>query len=275
MIRKNLLKTFAFSICMSALFTGQVYAQSTGASSPAFEGTISQEDSTLFEKQSQIDQHLFIDHIKDIEKKNFKVIYTGVAHGYVEVGISPYSEENAEYIFDIVGKDQVKVVGAEEAVLLNHQDAPDAVVETDNISPVMDIGKDTPVSYNNGDDTLIDDSLTIEEREQKAIAEEEFTIQIESVRNEELGEVVPDVISQSDLVQDLQDEDVAITSDKDSEVNIVSTKDTLENTSDNTSENTQATALSRPGIIGMIAGGIIILGGAAFAKNKKLDKEKK
>ncbi|MDD3840694.1 MAG: hypothetical protein PHP06_09025 [Clostridia bacterium] len=34
---------------------------------------------------------------------------------YVEIGIMPYNQENAEYIYDILGRDRVKVVEGQQA----------------------------------------------------------------------------------------------------------------------------------------------------------------
>lgn len=39
-----------------------------------------------------------------------------MADNYVEVGISPYSEENAAYLYGLILDDQVKIVASEEIV---------------------------------------------------------------------------------------------------------------------------------------------------------------
>ncbi len=68
MFRAKLLKVIALGLCMSILYTGAAYAQSTEGASPAFEGTMVA-DEALFEKQKEIDQILFVDQSKDIEAK--------------------------------------------------------------------------------------------------------------------------------------------------------------------------------------------------------------
>jgi arginine repressor len=72
----------------------------------------------LLEKQQKIDKYVFEDHVKEIEEKGFSVTYTGPMEDYVEIGIIPYSEENAEYLYSIFGKDGVKVVKGEKVALM-------------------------------------------------------------------------------------------------------------------------------------------------------------
>jgi len=115
MTRLKLLRTVALGLCLSAFYTGIAYAQTGGTSTPPSKGIAqSAEDSALFDKQSKIDQYIFTDHTKDIEEKGFSVIYTGVADNYVEIGISPFSKGNAKYLYDIFGTDGVKVVESQD-----------------------------------------------------------------------------------------------------------------------------------------------------------------
>ena len=92
-----------------------------------------------------------MDQVKEIEGMGFKVIYTGVADDYVEVGITPYNDEYAAYIYDEFGRDIVKVVDTDEVILYDSVGvAPDAVtIDADNAvsseTPIMDMG-DTPVT---------------------------------------------------------------------------------------------------------------------------------
>lgn len=73
----------------------------------------------LLEKQSQIDKYIFEEHAGEIKQKGFKVTHTGQANGYVEIGITPFNKENADYLYKIFGDDIVKVVKGEQAVLMN------------------------------------------------------------------------------------------------------------------------------------------------------------
>lgn len=84
----------------------------------------------LLEKQQKIDKYVFEDHVKEIEEKGFSVTFTGPMEDYIEIGIIPYSEENAEYLYSIFGKDGVKVVKGEKVAFMTGvattTDAPDA-----------------------------------------------------------------------------------------------------------------------------------------------------
>lgn len=73
----------------------------------------------IFQKQREIDKYLFEDHAEAILKKGFSVTHTGPFDGYVEIGITPYSEENAKYLYDIFGKEQIKVVEGQQAYTLS------------------------------------------------------------------------------------------------------------------------------------------------------------
>ncbi len=52
-------------------------------------------DSEILERQKEIDDKVFKTHAADIREKEFMVTHTACMDGYVEVGISPYSEENS------------------------------------------------------------------------------------------------------------------------------------------------------------------------------------
>ncbi len=92
-------------------------------------------DSDLLQKQGEIDAYVFKTHTSEIADKGITVTHTGPMDNYVEIGITPYSEESAEYFYGIFGKDKVKVVEGQQAVLMiAPADAPDA-------PPVMDPDK--------------------------------------------------------------------------------------------------------------------------------------
>ena len=68
--------------------------------------------------------------MKDIEEKGFTVSHTVPTEEYVEIGITPYTEENAQYLYSIFGKEQVKVVEGELAELYDSNAADSTVLET-------------------------------------------------------------------------------------------------------------------------------------------------
>lgn len=272
MVNGKYIKTFAIGLCMAALLTapltGVAYAKSEQGSLPAFEGTISTEQTILREMQGEIDQYLFVDKVIEIDKMGFKVIYTGVADKYVEVGISPYTEENAEFIYDVFGKGQVKVVAGEELALYAPDEVvvEDILVDSDNTSsPIMDMGdnisaNDAPIS----DADLETEQQLIDEREESSSGVDGVEA-IEDVPEYRQTGIVEDLpITDTDAVEDSDGDmdDVTYVTIQDDTVRIVS-----ENAENDISseENSKVT----PVYIAIIAGGVIVLGGAAFALSRK------
>lgn len=72
----------------------------------------------VLQKQSEIDQYLFEQHKDEIAEKGFMVTHTSPTYNYVEIGITPYNEANAEFLYKLFGKDMVKVVEGQQATLM-------------------------------------------------------------------------------------------------------------------------------------------------------------
>lgn len=282
MIKGKFIKIFALSICMSVLFTGLAYASSGEGSSPAYEGKTSVVDTNLLEMQREMDQYLFVDNVKEIDKLGFTVVYTGVADEYVEVGITPYTDENAGYIYKIFGKEQVKVVGTDEAVLY----APDALapdvlgsdeirpedipVDSDNeIVPIIDIGNDTPaydLDTSVSDSNLMEEQELIGEREKRALEGDD------NISNEDMDELMRQTAVVEDLpIADIDSvEDIKVESIEDDGY-MTTQDDTVRIVSDNSENDTSSENDSKikPIYIVIIAGGVIALGGVAFVSSRK------
>ncbi|NLP35199.1 MAG: hypothetical protein GX359_08415 [Clostridiales bacterium] len=264
MIKKNLLKAAALGLCMSVLFTGTAFAQAGGGISSSYEGVVSDEANALFEKQAEIDRYVFYDHAEDIRKQGFEIYYTGVADTFVEIGINPYSEEHADYLYDIFGKEIVKVVPSEEVVLYNMaeedmaSDSDETITDTADAELVMDMGLDTPVSNMDEPDRKPEDANGDEDQK--------LEIQIESLPADLAEEGAPDVVTdiapdeaaelarQSGLIEDGQE--VQVVSAQDDAADLVSI------------ENVEEKSQGLPSMI-LIAGGIVVLGSAVFLVNKK------
>lgn len=278
MIKKKLFKTFALSLCMSALLAttinvGTAYAGSGAGISSSNEGSISPQDSVLFEKQRELDQYLFIDNAEKIESMGFEVIYTGVTDRHVEVGIIPYSDESAAYLYDIFGDELVKVVDTEAVVLYDIPGSEENVVEpvaNNNVSsPIMD--NDIPVSDSSADEALIKEreELVLDEEEQEKGSQIEPTEE-----NEQVDTVAPDLIWQTDIDVDLHnaDDGEAINQDA-SDIGLVSVEDvtfTVTSAKDTINDDK---GVPKACIIALVSGGIIIIGGATiFSRKKKLEK---
>lgn len=106
-------------------------------------------DEDLAKKQEEIDQIVFDKNSKEIEEKGFTVVSTGMVNKFVEVRIEPYNEENAEYLYSILGRDMVNVVDGKEAALL----------ETDEVSPDVDLSSPSFSA------TAIDENILNKQRE--------------------------------------------------------------------------------------------------------------
>jgi hypothetical protein len=74
---------------------------------------------TIIQKQQEIDKYLFEEHAKEIEEKGFTITHTSPLEGYVEIGITPFNKENTDYLYEIFGNDNVKVVEGQQATLMN------------------------------------------------------------------------------------------------------------------------------------------------------------
>lgn len=76
------------------------------------------EGNELLELQWQIDRYVFYENAGKIAEAGFTVTHTAPVDGVVEIGILPFSEEKAEFLYEIFGWDKVKVVEGIQAILL-------------------------------------------------------------------------------------------------------------------------------------------------------------
>jgi hypothetical protein len=230
MIKKNLLKTVMLGLCMATITTGSAYATLAEDTTPSATEEVSDQTKALFAKQGEIDKLLFETNAKEIEKLGFMVNYTGVVENDIEIGISPYNEDNANYIYELVGKDGVKVIEFDQSVLYASGAAPDATTDevVTDAEVIMD-KEDTAVDADksgNSDDTLTDD--------------EKVQIQIESI--------------------DANDEE---------KVYKTTTDDAVENRTIAATSEEAKDDVSTPIIVLSIVGGVALLGGAVLLTNKK------
>ena len=135
MIKGYLIKGFMLGLCMSALTTGAAFAQAVegSGSTPAYAGAETEESKKLNAMQAEVDQILFADHLKEIEDKGILVNYTSVVDGKVEIGITPYSDENVKFLQELIGKEDITIVEFDQSVIYQttvaDPVAPDAAVE--------------------------------------------------------------------------------------------------------------------------------------------------
>lgn len=163
MIKTSLVKGFAFGLCLSVLSTGVVFATEAGVSQGSAGKAITASEEKLFTLQKEVDQIVFVEKADEIERMGFMVNYTGVAEDYVEIGIYPFSKKNANYLYDLLGKDLIKVVEFDQSIIYATggpvDEAKDAVPEKEEaasekeeIYTTMDKGKTEP-ELRNGDKT--------------------------------------------------------------------------------------------------------------------------
>lgn len=104
------------------------------------------EGNELLELQWEIDQYLFISHAEDFANAGFIVTHTSAKEdeNYVEIGITPFNEDNADFIYQIFSRDKIKVVEGEQAVLLPAKGIKikinDKLVPTD-VAPFIEAGR--------------------------------------------------------------------------------------------------------------------------------------
>lgn len=137
MIKNKAIHAMIIGTCVFAGSIVGVYADTTAADTPV-SIQIEQVSASdpLMQKQNEIDQYVFESNAKDFAGKDITVTNTGVIGDYVEVGIAPFNTENANYIYEIFGKDQVKVVEGIQATTLELADSSqDVTVQLQSYPP--------------------------------------------------------------------------------------------------------------------------------------------
>lgn len=103
-MKNKLFLSIILGICLSVISTANVFADS---------------NSTVLEKQKEIDTYIFEDHHAEIAEMGITVTHTAPLENEVEIGITPYNEENANYFYELFGENNVKVVEGQQATTLS------------------------------------------------------------------------------------------------------------------------------------------------------------
>ncbi len=238
MIKKHLMKAVLLGLFISTLYTGSAYAMEV--SSPSSVGTeeATPELQALYDKQAEIDAILFKTNASDLEAKDIFVNYTGVTGDYIEVGIATYSDEKADFIYELVGKDQVKVVEFDDSIMyasgLPTVEGSGEDGSTGAADPLVD-----PIPYGDGiaNSGIAPDETTSDGNEEKVYkgGEEEDGI-------------------------------MTITSDN----SVTNESDVVKTTS---ADSKDADAMSTPMMILIVAGAAVVIGGAVTVANKNKNKK--
>lgn len=251
MFRSKLLKALALGLCMSVLYTGAAYAESGGGVSSSFGGTV-EVNPAMLEKQRELDQILFIDKAKEIEAQGIKVAYTAANKEYVEVGVASLTDEQGDYLYSILGKDQVTIVEAEEALLYTTMAvepvmAPDEILEDMGDVPVTDKAE----LYSN----------MVEPRTDGKVYKGSDAVATDDVEDTVLEN--PDVIfytTADGVAEPGQEAELMYASGENSDIVKSGAAD---------DSNDANKGLSTPLTILLIAGGALVIGGGAVVANKK------
>ncbi|MDV4151314.1 hypothetical protein R0131_10715 [Clostridium sp. AL.422] len=79
-------------------------------------------DENILNKQQEINVSLFEQHKDEISQRGFQITHTVPFKDYVEIGILPYSDENANYLYEILGRDMVNIIEGQEVMIMGGQE---------------------------------------------------------------------------------------------------------------------------------------------------------
>ncbi|WP_187118913.1 LPXTG cell wall anchor domain-containing protein [Bacillus marasmi] len=85
----------------------------------AAEFSASEPSQEIIAKQAEIDQFLFEEYVQELAEKGIMVTHTAPLEQSVEIGITPFNDENANYIKELIGVDQVTIVEGQQATTLS------------------------------------------------------------------------------------------------------------------------------------------------------------
>lgn len=131
MKKLKFIKILVIGICISIFSSTVALAYTNEGQQTEAREPQSAVANNLLEKQKQIDKFVFEEHANEISDKGFKVINTSVVGNFIEIGIMPYSEENAEYLYNAFGNDLVKIIEGKQVVTVGTAtDSPDNSVSS-------------------------------------------------------------------------------------------------------------------------------------------------
>lgn len=120
MIKKKLLKIISLSLSLSIASMGFAFATDNQNLDEPVSIEITAEDEAMYARQAEIDKILFEKYSKELTDKGISVTHTGAVDDYIEVGITPYTQEAADIVMELLGADDVKVVEGNIAVTLQY-----------------------------------------------------------------------------------------------------------------------------------------------------------
>ncbi len=135
MIKNKAFQALAISTCLILTSAAGVYADTNEDTAvPAvvemadpelmYTTTVADQnasDTPLQQMQQEVDKYLFEEHQDELAQLGILVTHTAAMGDYVEIGITPYNEQNAQYLYQALGEDKIKVVEGQQAVPLEQQ----------------------------------------------------------------------------------------------------------------------------------------------------------
>ena len=163
MIRKKLFKIISLSLALSVSSIGFAFAETKENLDEPVSIQITAADEALYEAQAEIDKLLFEQsYAKDLEEKGISITHTATVDDYVEVGITPYTPENADVFIKLLGKDNVKVVEGIQAEILQYSpDNPIDPAELADDSQIVRVTGDVEDISAPADIDVVEDAETI------------------------------------------------------------------------------------------------------------------
>lgn len=259
MLKSKLFKGIIMGIGISLLSTGAAFAsESGGGKSPDTREPLLIEDQGVVDswepsekdrkpliidesvllKQKEVDQYVFTDNVDKMKEMGFSVVYTGPADSYVEIGIMPFKEEYADFLYEVFGKDSVRVVEGEQAILYTTTASGDDL--------------DAPIS-NDSDERFVGDDMILEDGE--------FGIVSIDLGNEDIDPNDAAKMAESGIAEPSEEKDYE---DNIAETTGVEITEDLKRTNSNNN--------SSMFIIVALAGGAILVTGVVAMNKKKLKK---
>lgn len=122
MRKMNLLKVAMLAMSITLLYGGTAKAAETetakapdtAVSSEILYTTSVSTDNPkvkeMMQKQLEVDKIVFEDKQKELEEKGITVTYTAPLETAVEVAIIPFNADNENYVYELLGKDNISVV---------------------------------------------------------------------------------------------------------------------------------------------------------------------
>ncbi|MFC0332886.1 hypothetical protein ACFOLF_10845 [Paenibacillus sepulcri] len=116
-VKARLAKVLLIGGCLMLLSANAAFAapENSPGNTAQSNQAVSQED--LLQKQQEIDSYVAGEGQDELAEQGFQVTTTAPGQDAVEIGITPYSKAHAEFLYEKFGRDQVKVVEGEQAVL--------------------------------------------------------------------------------------------------------------------------------------------------------------